>query len=172
MGFFRKMFGKDDTAEQMVGSTAPASDATLGTVHYDPKLVDSLLGDHSRLGNMYSRIGMLAKNGEFAEVRTLLAHFKSSLQAHILTENVRFYSYLEKSMAGDSENARTIHEFRRDMNTIAREVVNFVKTWQNSQFTTAAERQQFGADYDKIGELLEQRLDSEENSLYPLYMAP
>ncbi|HEX7341607.1 MAG TPA: hemerythrin domain-containing protein [Rhodanobacteraceae bacterium] len=168
MGFFRKMFGMDDTA-QATFAPAPFQPVAPSTINYDPKLLESLRADHARLGAMFQRIGMLGKSGEYAEVRSLLAHFKSSLQAHILTENVRFYTYLEKSLAGDAENARTIHEFRRDMNTIARGVVNFVKTWQTSDFATPAERHQFEADYAKVGELLEQRLDSEENSLYPLY---
>lgn len=86
-----------------------------------------------------------------------------------MTENVRFYTYLEAELANDKDSAATIHEFRRDMNTIARSVVEFIKAWKDSDFATPAERQQFTADYEKVGKLLEQRLDSEENDLYPLY---
>lgn len=168
MGFFRRMFGKDDDMQPMTAPEPPrpVKPAAIG---YDPKLIDSLQAEHARLGALFERIGKHDKAGEYAQVRSLLAHFKSSLQAHILTENVRFYSYLENALSSDAEDARTIHDFRRDMNTIARDVVGFVKTWQNSDFATTAERQQFSADYKKVGELLEQRLDSEENSLYPLY---
>ncbi|HET7267014.1 MAG TPA: hemerythrin domain-containing protein [Oleiagrimonas sp.] len=168
MGFFRRIFGKDDYVQPMAVSEPPRS-TKPASISYDPKLIDSLHTDHARLGALYERIGKHDKAGEYAQVRTLLAHFKSSLQAHILTENVRFYAYLENALADDAENARTMHEFRRDMNTIAREVVNFVKAWQNSDFASTAERQQFTAEYEKVGGLLEQRLDSEENSLYPLY---
>lgn len=170
MGFFRRMFGKD---EDFPPSAAPEPLQTTPTpgIRYDPKLIETLLADHARLGTLFARIGTLEKSGEYAEVRTLLTHFKSSLQAHILTENVRFYAYLEKSLSSDTDNATTIHEFRRDMNTIARKVVDFVKAWQNSDFATPAERQQFADDYKLVGQLLEQRLDSEENSLYPLYQA-
>lgn len=168
MGFFRRMFGKDDYVQPMAVAEPPHA-TKPAAIGYDPKLMDSLHADHARVGALFERIGKHNKAGEYAQVRSLLAHFKSSLQAHILTENVRFYSYLENSLAGDPEDARTMHDFRRDMNTIARDVVGFVKTWQSSDFATTAERQQFTADYEKVGSLLEQRLDSEENSLYPLY---
>lgn len=170
MGFFRRMLGKDEAVQPMA-VPEPSRPAKPAAISYDPKLIDSLHADHARLGALFERIGKHDKAGEYAQVRTLLAHFKSSLQAHILTENVRFYSYLESSLSSDAEDARTIHDFRRDMNTIARNVVDFVKTWQNSDFATMAERQQFAADYETVGQLLEQRLDSEENSLYPLYQA-
>lgn len=168
MGFFRKMLGMEDPGQPKV-TPEPHQTTTATAISYDPKLIDSLHADHMRLGALYERIGKFAEAGEYAEVRALLAHFKSSLQAHILTENVRFYVYLERLLADDPENARTIREFRHDMNNIAREVVRFVKAWQGGDFSASTECQRFAADYKKIGQLLEQRLDSEENSLYPLY---
>lgn len=168
MGFFRKMFGQG--ADRAIDTTeAPAT--TPHRVGYDPKLIDSLLSDHARLGALYERIGKSSEAGDYDEVRKLLTHFKSSLQAHILTENVRFYTYVESLTAADRDSAKTMHDFRRDMNTIARQVIGFIKKYQACDFASRTEREQFAKDYANVGSLLEQRLDSEENDLYPLYVA-
>lgn len=77
MGFFRKMFGTDpatqpeDTLERYQPAMRPG-------IRYDPKLIDALLSEHARLGSLFGRIGTLNKAGDYAEVRALLAHFKSS----------------------------------------------------------------------------------------------
>lgn len=169
MGFFRKMFGQGGENESASPLEPPA--ATPRRVGYDPKLIDALLSDHARLGAIFGRIGKAGEAGDYVEARKLLTHFKSSLQAHILTENVRFYTYVEALTADDHESAKLMHEFRRDMNTIARQVVEFVKKYQASDFASRTEREQFAKDYATVGGLLEHRLDSEENDLYPLYVS-
>ncbi|MGH8184659.1 MAG: hemerythrin domain-containing protein [Rhodanobacteraceae bacterium] len=98
----------------------------------------------------------------------MLIQFKSRLEAHVLTENMRFYNYLEQSLSSDPNNTGVMHDFRREMNNIARGVIEFVKKYQSSNFTPEA-RRQFASDYEGVGKILEQRLDSEENNLYPLY---
>ena len=168
MGFFRKMFGQGGENEST--KTLEPPPATPRRIGYDPKLVDALLDDHARLGAMFARVGKASEEGSYDDVRKLLIHFKSSLQAHILTENVRFYTYVEALAADDQEKTRIMHEFRRDMNAIARQVVNFVKKYQASDFASHTEREQFRRDYATVGGLLEQRLDSEESNLYPLYV--
>lgn len=167
MGFFNSLFGSKEPSPAPAPTFIPQP-APSGKIGYDPKLIESMLHDHAQLGQIFGRIGELQQAGAFTEVPQLLAQFKSRLQAHILTENVRFYTYLQQSLAGDPDNARTMHDFRREMNDIAHGVVEFVRKYQSSTFTPG-ERRQFATDYAAVGKLLEQRLDNEENSLYPLY---
>lgn len=110
-----------------------------------------------------------ARTGNSAEVHRLLTSFKTSLQSHVLTENVRFYTYLEKALSSDSDNAATMHEFRREMNGIARQVVDFTNSWSNADLGIPELRERFLAEHAAVGKRLEQRLNSEETSLYPLY---
>lgn len=168
MGFFGKLLGKSDEVPSIPANARPISAAAPRQIGYDPKLIDSLLHDHAQLGQIFTRIGEAPKTGNFSEVCALLVQFKSRLEAHILTENVRFYTYLQQSLANDLENARMMTDFRREMNVIARGVIDFVKQYQSCGFAPD-ERMQFANDYATVGKLLEQRLDSEENSLYPLY---
>lgn len=168
MGFFRRLLGQNDVAPAIPANVMPIAPAAPHQIGYDPKLVDSLLHDHSELGRIFAGIGDAQKAGNFTDIRPLLVNFKSRLEAHVLTENVRFYNYLEQSLGSDTNNTAVMHDFRREMNGIARGVVNFVKKYQSSGFTPGEQRQ-FAEDYAAVGKLLEQRLDSEENNLYPLY---
>lgn len=169
MGFFRSLFGK--SSRQVAPIAATTSAPSPGSIGYDPKLVELLLSHHAQLGAMYQQLAVEARAGNSEAVRSLLTGFKTSLQSHVLTENVRFYSYLEKSLSGDSENAATMREFRREMNDIARQVVEFTGKWLEADVSSPTARDQFLADHTAVGKRLEQRLNNEETSLYPLYHA-
>lgn len=168
MGFFRKIFGKEDSTDATIAPTTlqARSPASIG---YDPKLVATLQTQHAALGTLFARIGQHAQKGEFQQVHGLLAKFKATLDSHILVENVRFYTYLENSLGNDPENARTMREFRQEMNSIAKQVRAFVAKWKDTDCSTVEQQSNFLADYKQVGSLLEQRLNNEEDSLYPLY---
>jgi hypothetical protein len=168
MGFFRKLLGKQDAPPAIPVNATPIPAAPPRQIGYDARLIDSLLQDHAELGRIFGNIGDARTSGNFNDIRPLLVQFKTRLEAHVLTENVRFYNYLEQSLAGDANNTGVMHDFRREMNNIARSVVDFVKRYQSSTFTPE-DRRQFSTDYETVGKILEHRLDSEENNLYPLY---
>ncbi len=170
MGFFRTLLGKRGGDAQAPSTIPPPvpTNAASRSIGYDPRLVDSLLHDHAELGTLFARIGELQSAGIYGEMRALLVNFKSRLEAHLLTESVRFYNYLEQALADEPNDAEIMRDFRREMNGIARGVIEFVKKYQQSTFDTA-DQKRFAADYAAVGKILEQRLDSEENNLYPLY---
>ena len=70
---------------------------------------------------------------------------------------------------GDADSTALVRSFRREMNAIARGVVDFVKKYQLSTFDQQA-REEFTEDYKTVYGLLAQRIEREEASLYPLYM--
>ncbi len=168
MGLFDKLFGNKRAAEAEQPSIAKASISAPRAISYDPNLVSSLKRDHGDLVALYQHLAQLQQQGRYEEIRGELVNFKTRFEAHILTENVRFYTYLEQSLMSDGHNAELMRDFRREMNTIARGVVNFVKKYQTAEFN-AAERSQFAQDFQDVGGLLSQRIEREESSLYPLY---
>lgn len=160
MGYFKELRTQDGG-----GPEVPSAE---GRISHDPRLIDTLLRDHAELGRLYGRIGAAVEAGNFDEVRSFLTTFKSRLDAHLLTENLRFYNYLEQSLADDPGSARMVREFRHEMNDIAHAVVTFIKQYQASDFSPV-DRQRFALDYEAVGRKLEHRLDCEEDSLYRLY---
>jgi hypothetical protein len=154
---------------------APAPSARQGSVppprapSYDSGLVPALKNDHQELVALFEQIGRTYEARRFHEIPALLTAFKTRLEAHLLTENVRFYNYVESTLRDDAENLSLIRDFRREMNTIARGVIDFVKKYQANHDPDAL-LHGFLADYRTVGGLLVQRIQREEGNLYPLYM--
>lgn len=168
MSVFGKLFGgKDQPAPE--AAAAPASTQPVRTINYDPALMESFVHDHSQLTASYARVGKLLQEDKFDEARGELVIFKTRLQAHILSENVRFYTYLEQTLQDDKNNLDTLHNFRREMNIIARDIMGFVRKYQTSDALSSKARFDFANDYEAVGKLLAQRLQQEESELYPLY---
>lgn len=162
----RKLFGRPPPA-----TPAPARPLTHGSPHaprYDAQLVPQLTHDHRELVHAYEQIGLLPERDRWDQLPARLLAFKSQLEAHLLAENVRFYNYVEYTLRDDEENFNLIRDFRREMNAIARGVIDFVKKYQQP-LLSSAQRGAFLADYRHVGALLVQRIEREEGSLYPLY---
>ena len=137
-------------------------------IQYSPELIGTLKDDHAGLLRLYSEIEALATDRRFAEIALALRRFKSKFELHILTENVKFYCYVEERLGRRPAELRVIREFRREMNTIARSVTNFVRQYQESG-VAAANGAAFLADLRQVGALLAQRVQREEQDLYTLY---
>jgi regulator of sigma D len=140
-------------------------------IQYDPKLVPQLEDDHAELLSTYSRVNVLLSEGRFEDIPKALKQFKTRLEGHLLTENVRFYNYVEQQLAKDPVNIEIIRDFRKEMNSIARTVVGFLKTYISSGVNTG-NFNAFRKEYRAIGEALQDRIEREERDLYALYWPP
>jgi regulator of sigma D len=139
------------------------------TITYDPSLIDTLKKDHSKLVTIYSNMWKEGfEKRDYKKLASLIAEFKAGFQSHLLKENVKFYVYLEQSLAGDLHTLQVVKDFRTDMNDIANAVIQFCKKYSHQAFTTEME-QEFERDYIKVGEVLTRRVSMEENELYLLY---
>ncbi len=153
---------------QMPMSRMPAGAPAPRVPRYDSSLIASLKQDHHSLVELFEQVGRLAERGRFRELPATLVAFKTALESHVIAENVRFYNYVENSLVGDEENLALIRSFRREMNVIARSVVDFVKKYQRYDFDDNT-KQAFLREYAAVGGLLAQRIQREEGNLYPLY---
>ena len=172
MGWFRKVLGVRETPPSRVNGDGQG--VTYGQKRgnsFDPELIDGLKADHRELLGMYAEVANQLKEARYTEIVPALMEFKTHLEAHVLTENYRFYGYLEEQLSYDSENTALMRDFRREMGTIARRVVQFVKTWQQ-RGVDANTAEAFQQDLKKVGALLQQRIAREEHSLYPMYTPP
>ncbi|NOT16299.1 MAG: hemerythrin domain-containing protein [Methylotenera sp.] len=164
MGFFSRLFGWDNKQEVPVQTTK-----TEEGIPYDAGLVSKLKADHQELLAMFGKISQAAGAGQFDAVPKMLKRFKLDLQTHLVTENVRFYVYVQQRQAGDSGASSLIADLRKEMNGIASAAVHFIGQYENAIFTEDVANQ-FRKDLAGIGEVLVQRINTEESSLYTLYM--
>jgi hypothetical protein len=167
LDMIKRWIGKEAEPQRM--PLRPSNGIPAARVpRYDSSLIPSLKHDHHNLVEMFEQIGRLAEMGRFRELPATLVAFKTALESHVISENVRFYNYVENSLAGDDENIQLIRSFRKEMNGIARGVVDFVKKYHRYDFDEST-RQAFLREYAAVGGLLAQRIQREESNLYPLY---
>lgn len=158
------MLFKKKPAAQPEYAPAPGTE-----IRYSPELIPQLLDDHAFLYKTYEKIQQCFAQKDYRSVAKLLGEFRSTLQGHVLKENVRLYIYLERTLGRHPTSGELIQEFRREMDGIARTVMTFLKKYEalDVDRNLAAS---FKQDFTALGELLTQRLKREEGTLYPLYM--
>lgn len=136
--------------------------------HYSPELIGALKGDHGQLLQQYGEIERMAVHGQHAGLPLALAAFKAKFDVHVLNENLHFYCYLEHTLGRNPADLQLIQDFRTEMNTIARGVVNFVKKYRVAGVRQANARD-FLTELRAVGALLAQRIQREEHDLHTLY---
>jgi regulator of sigma D len=97
-----------------------------------------------------------------------LDDFRGKIQAHLLTENIRFYIYLEHSLTNDTASSAMVHDFRQEMDEIGKAVLAFLMKYREIA-TRPDYAIPFSKDLEQIGKVLVDRIRREEDTLYPLY---
>jgi hypothetical protein len=163
--FFSKKSSSPETKEQPAQqyASAPGSE-----IRYSPTLVDELKGDHKSLLALYMAIKADFDRGDYKAVSVKLNEFRVGLQGHLLTENVRFYIYIDRVHGKDDMNAELIRGVRREMDGLGRAALNFLQKYEmigvDKELASA-----FATDFAAIGAVLTERIKKEESVLYPLY---
>ena len=137
-------------------------------IQHDSRLVGDLMQDHVNLVNHFTALLPLLRAGDVRGFRNSLASFKTEFQGHIIKENVKFYVYLEQSLAGDDTNIELIRDFRREMNAISRAVVQFCNKYIDARIDGTVVKQ-FENESGEIAKALLSRIEREERDLYSLY---
>lgn len=164
--FFGKKKEKNPTQSD---STKADQRNTVVKVQYDPKLVNQLKLEHQTLLNTYKEIQDAYKAKDLKKVAAGLGKFRVYLTGHLLKENVRFYIYLEGLLVGDSASISIIRQFRQEMDSIGKAVLDFLDKYR-SILDNPLLINSFGTDLEAIGSVLAQRIVNEEETLYPMYM--
>jgi len=137
-------------------------------INYKADLVGNLKGDHRNLVNTFQEIVNLMNANSFVKIPEKLKELKIGLQSHVLVENVHFYVYLEQKYGADPDQLEFIRDIRKEMNSISKTVVQFVKKYE-MKVLTADSKEAFSKQLNKIGQALTQRIELEETQLYTLY---
>lgn len=144
--------------------------AAPGTqIHFSEDLIPQLKKDHQDLLALYGQIKEHFEQGNYKEVTRLLDSLRQALQGHLLTENIRLYIYLDRSMAHDELNADLVRGFRREMDIIAKTAMAFLKKYEMIG-VDAELAKHFAVDFENLGKVLVERINREENTLYLLYL--
>ncbi|SDX60927.1 Hemerythrin HHE cation binding domain-containing protein [Collimonas sp. OK242] len=140
-------------------------------IHYDEKLIPQLKGDHAALLLMYSSVANKMSAGAWDAVPASLREMRMAMYGHLLTEGVKLYSYMRRSLAEEPNLLEVYRSYKKEMDGIGRFAFDFFDKYQGKDWLASADsRSSFKAEFDHLGKVLADRITREENILYPLYM--
>ena len=134
----------------------------------DGTLIDGLKSDHRKVLGIHERIGWLKSERHYTEIPAGLAALRTSLETHMLTENVRLYAFLERVFQSDSARLAELAEFRADTNAVLLAVLKFVKQHRRTTFDESRSLS-FVDEHRRVGGLLAKHMAREERTLYRFY---
>ncbi|WP_211453276.1 hemerythrin domain-containing protein [Collimonas antrihumi] len=140
-------------------------------IQYDEKLIPQLKGDHAALLLMYSSVANKMSAGTWDGVPASLREMRMAMYGHLLTEGVKLYSYMRRSLAEEQNLLEVYRSYKKEMDGIGRVAFDFFDKYQGKDWLASADsRSSFKAEFDNLGKVLVDRITREENILYPLYM--
>ncbi|MDO9224508.1 MAG: hemerythrin domain-containing protein [Pseudomonadota bacterium] len=169
--FLKRWFQSSQTDNDTAAAESAATGTAPGThIHYDPHLVSHLIEDHRRLEGLFGRI-VAASQARNAELLTKnLSDFGNAIRDHLLTENVRFYVYVQHT--GDAAHADVVHGFQHEMRGIGKALTSFLFRHSEREQWNDEAWSEFARELDAIAQVLTRRIATEETTLYPLYQPP
>ena len=142
--------------------------ATLG---FRPDLVAELTHEHRLLESAFASLAAAHHSGDIEACIFRLRAFTNLLRAHLLKENLQMYRYLRHALAATPGAAARTEALRREMQDIGRTLNAFTNAYLGATWDEAR-RRALGRDLIEIGQILTQRIETEERALYPLYLEP
>ncbi|HEY6095780.1 MAG TPA: hemerythrin domain-containing protein [Gallionellaceae bacterium] len=169
---FDFLFGRKESETNETAETArkDAPAAPGNGISYDPNLIAELKLDHSHLLSLFANIISTTNQRNEKLLVEQLNEFGQKLRGHLLKENVRFYVYLKNSLRSDENSLAIMQDFSHEMQQIGRAVTDFlhkyisVPQWDDAQWAV------FDRDLNAVGKVLGRRIESEEDTLYTLYL--
>ncbi|MHB1514313.1 MAG: hemerythrin domain-containing protein [Acidiferrobacteraceae bacterium] len=146
----------------------PSAQDERSPISYDRDLIELLRQDHRRLIRQLQDLQKLGARHQFKDTLNRLNEFRSLLQTHLMTENVRLYGYLAYALEAYGDDARHAAEFRREMYGLGHNIMVFIKKYLETG-VTKDNISQFRKELAEVGATLVRRIRREENDLFPLY---
>lgn len=138
-------------------------------IGYSADLVPKLIDDHRRILQMFADIGIACLQSEGTMIVPNLLQFSRALTEHLVTENSRLYVYMRRSVATDDVKKQRISVFRKEMIAVTNAVGDFIEKYKLVTTWTPDLLESFKNDLMVVGEVLVNRIESEETDLFAIY---
>ena len=131
-----------------------------------PTLIETLQVQHDEIMRIIERLSAALKRADLSGVCTELDALGSALKAHLAIEDAQLYPALtlaaeQTQLEVPTKIART---YEHNMSTISVALTAFLE-----KYSHAFSLENFGRDWVLVSQLLRDRIESEEATLYPLY---
>lgn len=139
-------------------------------IPYYPNLIEELVHDHQMMAALKKSIRRAFLRQDLKKTEKRLEEFASVFRSHILKENVRMYAYLQQQFTDEKNNIEIVKYFRKEMNGVARTVLSFLEKYESLQQLSEEQLNKFLIDLENISKVIHERMQREEEKLYPLYL--
>ena len=137
-------------------------------ISYDPKLIQKLNDDHKTILEIFGEIIVSAEEDDFDTVSRKLELFGNRLRLHLMTEQIKFHTYLEQALAHCTLTQKMNKTFQERIKVIGNTALDFLAQYED-QIWTDKSKKSFITGMKGIGEVLVERITMEEE-LYELYL--
>jgi regulator of sigma D len=137
---------------------------------YDPLLIKRFRSDHQRMLGLFTEAQALLGARDYEGLKYKLGELHGVLQDHLMTASVKLYVYLSRHLTGDAAKSALINQHRREMLENSRLILGFLRTYGAAHLDDS-NADLFQAEFLAIGAALAQRIEREDNVIYPLYRA-
>jgi Hemerythrin HHE cation binding domain len=145
-------------------------DATPRPLQFDANLTSQLIDDHKHLLGSYGEMLRYAQLGRWNDAHATLQKFRVLLNAHLLLEGIKLYSYMSSRLQNDDDTATVFQAYKREMGAIGKVIFQFFDQYKDIKSLSApTDKVNFLATAHELGAALTDRITREETHLYPLY---
>jgi len=138
---------------------------------YYPNLIKHLKKENQSIIALYQDIDKARMKGNHEKIGRLLSHFGSELRGHLIHEHIKLYIYLKFALKEQPENLATLQKFRSEMMQIGKNITEFLSKYENCSWNNEL-LNSFDNEFERMGQVLIKRIQTEEEMLYPLYLPP
>lgn len=148
--------------------------APVETKTYNERLVESFKSDHREMVSTFGKLKAAVEQRDNAKFIRELGDLGTELNAHTAKENRDFYTYLEQKYFAEEKVFKRLRDFRAEMETIKHAIGALVKKYvpapkEEPQPLSQADWQVLDQAIAELGQILVNRIQSEETELYGYY---
>ena len=156
---------KNKSVEKEVIASGSQRFAPNTKIAYKPDLVSTLQKEHSELQSLFWKTLTAAQNHKDELTRKLLIQFKDLFVDHVLKENTSLYLYLRHT-ASKPSSAEAMKNIKSDMDRLGRKIKQFL---DESIHEDSSLDDEFIVRFKLVGAALDERIEMEEEFVYPHY---
>ncbi len=137
------------------------------TVPYNSRLIQKFEKDHKKIVQLAGKIAQAIEEKNRKEITESLKNFKVALLGHFMEEDTALYQYLKEYYKDNPSVYELILEFYSSIKEIQQKLLDFLNkyTREDIRYDSMFERE-----FQEIVKTLATRVESEETSLYTLYV--
>jgi len=133
----------------------------------DNYLITTLKKDHLNLLNIFNELKEISQENDFEKIQSQIKLFVNEYYKHILLEDTQLYQALKEKYQNEPHIAQSIINLEKEMNKITRAIKFFDRKYSNG--LNKNNKDIYLEELNHIGNILKERIDLEEERLYPLF---